>query len=63
MVLREKGTQMVEAMILKLRATKTRSELDALRQETLKAMSIGDKEVFDKVQKEFIKAKNRVRRA
>jgi len=56
-----KGFQMVETVIAKLRATKTRPELEALRKATFEAMSSGGKEVFDKVQKEFIKAKNRVR--
>lgn len=47
----------------KLKAIKTMPELDALRIETVKAMEDdGTFETFDKVQKAFIKAKNKLRR-
>ena len=50
-------------IINRLRQVKATPELDALRHETVKEMeSDGTAETFDKVQGEFIKAKNRLRR-
>lgn len=47
----------------KLSKVETMPELDALRVETVKAMSSdGTAETFERVQKAFIKAKNRLRR-
>lgn len=50
-------------LIEKLRNVKTMPELDALRLETVKAMQEdGTQETFERIQKEFRKAKNRLRR-
>lgn len=50
-------------IIEKLRNVKTMPELDALRMETVSAMQAdGTKETFERVQGEFRKAKNRLRR-
>lgn len=47
----------------KLAAAKTMPELDALRRETIAAMSEADgQESFERVQKAFIQAKNRLQR-
>jgi len=47
----------------KLANVKTMPELDALRIETIKAMNAGgSSEIFYKIQKHFIKAKNRLKR-
>ena len=46
-----------------LRNVKTMPEVDALRKEVAKAaIAGGDAETFKRIQKEFIKAKNRLRR-
>ena len=52
----------IETTIGKIRNVKTMPELDALRTETAKAMMTGGKAVFDRVQGEFRKAKNKLRR-
>jgi hypothetical protein len=50
-------------IIGRLKQVKTTPELDALRRETFEAMeSDGSDETFERVQGEFIKAKNRLRR-
>jgi len=50
-------------IIQKLKKVKTIPELDELRLETVKCMRLGgSKEIFYLIQKEFIKAKNRLRR-
>jgi hypothetical protein len=47
----------------KLKAVKTKPELDALRPETVVAMEAdGTQETFEKVQKAFIKARNKLLR-
>ena len=53
---------MNEKIISKLKAVKTMRELDELRGETVKAMMDLGEERFKTVQKEFRKAKNRLRR-
>jgi len=52
----------IETMTTKIRNTKTMPELDALRTETAEAMTTGGKAAFDRVQREFRKAKNRLKR-
>lgn len=52
----------IEETIAKIRGVTTMPELDELRPLTLEAMMSGGKEVFDKVQGEFRKAKNRLKR-
>ncbi len=53
----------MKEIIQKLKQIKTIPELDALRVETVKAMMRGgNKEIFYSIQKEFIKAKNRLLR-
>jgi hypothetical protein len=52
----------IETTISKIRDTKTMPELNALRTETAEAMMTGGKAVFDRVQGEFRKAKNRLQR-
>ena len=49
-------------IVQKIREAKTMPELDALRLETVKAMKELGQEGFRSIQKEFIKAKNRLRR-
>ena len=49
-------------IVQKIREVKTMPELDALRLETVKAMKELGQEGFRSIQKEFIKAKNRLRR-
>ena len=52
-----------EEIIKKLKQAKTMPELDELRIETVEAMSSdGTKETFYSIQKEFKKAKNRLKR-
>jgi len=52
----------IDSAIQKIRSVKTMPELDELRGLTVEAMTSGGKEVFDKVQKEFRKSKNRLKR-
>ena len=56
------GTKTETAMIVKLRATTTMPELDDLRTETVEAMQSGGKATFERVQNEFRKAKNSLKR-
>jgi len=51
-----------QEMIAKLKNTKTMPELDGFRLEVTKFMMAGGKEAFYRVQKEFIKTKNRLKR-
>lgn len=52
-----------EEIMKKLRQVKTMPELDELRLETVKVISSdGTKETFYSIQKEFKKAKNRLKR-
>lgn len=57
-----KKTVDIEETIGKIRNAKTMPELDALRIETVEAMMGDGKETFDRVQGEFRKTKNRLRR-
>lgn len=52
----------IDETIAAIRATKTMPQLDALRGETVEAMMSGGQEVFERVQGEFRKAKNRLKR-
>lgn len=52
----------IEETIAKIRGAATMPELDELRPLTVEAMMSGGKEVFDQVQGEFRKAKNRLKR-
>jgi len=49
-------------LIKKLSAVKTMPELDALREETVKAMMGGTEKTFVSIQAAFRKAKNRLER-
>ena len=51
-----------ETTIEKIRKAKTMPELDSLRIDTVRAMMSGGQAVFEQVQTEFIKAKNRLKR-
>jgi len=51
-----------QEIMAKLRNTKTMPELDGLRLEITKIMMAEGKEAFYRVQKEFIKTKNRLKR-
>ncbi len=54
---------MSKTIFEKLEAVTTKPELDALRIETVEAMEAdGTLETFDKVQKAFIKARNKILR-
>ena len=52
----------IDETISKIRAVSTMPELDELRPLTVDAMMSGGKEVFERVQGEFRKAKNRLKR-
>jgi len=52
----------IQNTIQKLRAVKTMPDLDLLRTETVQAMESGGQAEFDRVQGEFRKAKNRLKR-
>lgn len=52
----------IEETIQKIRGVKTMPELDKLRGDTVEVMMSGGKEVFERVQDEFRKAKNRLKR-
>ena len=51
-----------ETTIQKIRNVQTIPELDELRGATVNVMMSGGREVFERVQKEFRKAKNRLQR-
>ena len=52
----------MDDIVKRIRAVKSMPELDALRIETVRAMMAGGGREFAAVQREFVKAKNRLRR-
>lgn len=52
----------IDETINKIQNVKTMPELDELRKLTVDAMMSDGKDVFEKIQKEFIKSKNRLKR-
>lgn len=52
----------IEKTIQEIKDVKSMPELDALRTLTVEVMMSGGKEVFERVQKEFIRSKNKLKR-